>query len=112
MKIGEPDWTGDFVRVLVVDPRPGCYAWVNTVSGKILRIGRSTNLRRRLCGYLADRSRPVRAMWDAIRRECGGSLEKIGLRVWYTRWHVQLEKMLLDRWCPRFNHIGGEMGRS
>ena len=109
LKIGDPDWTGSFMRVLLVDEKPGCYAWVVIRTGQIVRVGRSRNVRRRLMGYLADRSRPVRAMWDTIRREYGGTLDVLGLKVWYTRWHIQLEKMLLERWCPRFNFVGGAM---
>jgi hypothetical protein len=87
-----------------VPKAPGCYAWIDSRDGTVLRVGKTDNLRSRLRSYWtgADRSPAVQALLDHVHMtaECK---QAIRITVWKRNHTTQLERLLLEKYKPRFN---------
>lgn len=86
----------------------GCYAWVDGISGEVLRIGKAKSLWFRLMEYHDDRSRAVLLMWQWLEdhREIFDALQ---IKVWKQKNPDLLEVSLLMEFRPRFNVIFGAL---
>lgn len=78
--------------------RSGCYAWFDSESLEVLRVGRSALLRNRLQQYWNGREYHNAAFLDEER-----DMSVLWLRVWYTDAPYDLEQQLLKHYNPRFN---------
>jgi hypothetical protein len=86
----------------------GCYAWVDGISGEVLRIGKAKNLWFRLVEYPKDPARAILLMFQWLE-ENNRIFEALEIKVWKQKNPDLLEVSLLQEFRPRFNVMHGSL---
>ncbi len=98
-------------ELVKVPESSGCYAFVDSHSREVLRVGQSKCLWGRLCWYLfSPKDRVSRALWEYMN-ESEPRYDAIRIAIWLTSDLDFTERRLLEEFRPRFNVVGGRFLR-
>lgn len=107
--IAEPTLTVGAGNLRFIRNTSGCYAWIDTVSGQVMRVGLSVSLRDRVCSYLASGYKASNEFtewyWSSDPDQ------HVAVVVWECEDFRNLEKALLSEFTPPLNANGGTLAR-